>query len=208
MPSWQTRSTWPMSMPSSSDAVATSARSFPSLSRCLGVEPGLLGEAAVVRGDRLLAQPFGELPRDPLRHPAGIDEDERGPVRLDQARAGGRRPRPRPPPTSRPRAGNAGSSSARSIERAAGGLDDLRRALPPPPATRRPPRSAPSSPRARSAGAARGPHAPAAPGSAPGGPRAGTPAPRGSRPRSRCARCAASPGSARRSAGGRATRAW
>ena len=33
-PSWQTRSTSPMSMPSSSDAVATSALSLPCLSRC------------------------------------------------------------------------------------------------------------------------------------------------------------------------------
>ena len=33
-PTWQTRSTWPMSMPSSSDAVATSAFSAPVFSRC------------------------------------------------------------------------------------------------------------------------------------------------------------------------------
>ena len=33
-PSWQTRSTSPMSMPSSSEAVATSAFSAPAFSRC------------------------------------------------------------------------------------------------------------------------------------------------------------------------------
>ena len=32
-PIWQTRSTWPMSMPSSSEAVATSAFSWPFFSR-------------------------------------------------------------------------------------------------------------------------------------------------------------------------------
>ena len=48
-PSWQTRSTSPMSMPSSSEAVAASAFSSPPLETLLGVQPQLLGEAAVVR---------------------------------------------------------------------------------------------------------------------------------------------------------------
>ena len=45
-----------MSMPSSSDAVATSARSVPGLEPLLGVEPALAREAAVVARDRVLAQ--------------------------------------------------------------------------------------------------------------------------------------------------------
>ena len=55
-PTWITRSTSPMSMPSSSDAVATSARSAPGLQPLLGVEPALAREAAVVAGHRVLAE--------------------------------------------------------------------------------------------------------------------------------------------------------
>jgi hypothetical protein len=43
-PIWQTRSTWPMSIPSSSDAVATSALSA-RLQTVLGVEPDLFRQA-------------------------------------------------------------------------------------------------------------------------------------------------------------------
>ena len=57
---------------------------LPRLEPLLRVEPGLLGQAAVVRGHRVLAQPLGEVARDPLRQAAGVHEDERGPVRLDQ----------------------------------------------------------------------------------------------------------------------------
>jgi hypothetical protein len=49
-----------------------------------GVEPLLLGETAVMRGDPLGAQPFRQLPRHPLGEAAGIDEDQRRAVRLDQ----------------------------------------------------------------------------------------------------------------------------
>ena len=48
-----------MSMPSSSDAVATSALSVAALQPLLGVEPKFLGEAAVVRGDLFLAELLG-----------------------------------------------------------------------------------------------------------------------------------------------------
>ena len=48
-PIWQTRSTWPMSMPSSSEAVATSALSCAGLQARFGVEPLLLREAAVMQ---------------------------------------------------------------------------------------------------------------------------------------------------------------
>ena len=52
----------------------------------LGVEALLLGQAAVVRGHVLGADPLRQLARHPLRHPAGIDEDQRGAMRLDQVR--------------------------------------------------------------------------------------------------------------------------
>ena len=43
----------------------------------LGLEPPLLGQAAVMGGDRVLAEPLGELARDALAHAARVDEDER-----------------------------------------------------------------------------------------------------------------------------------
>ena len=50
----------------------------------LGVQPVLLGHAAVVGGDQLLAEPRRELARHPLGHAPRVDEDERGAVLLDQ----------------------------------------------------------------------------------------------------------------------------
>ena len=73
-----------MSMPSSSDAVATSALSCAALQPRFGVEPLLLRQAAVVRRDRVLAEPLAQMAREPLRHPPRVDEDERRPVRLDE----------------------------------------------------------------------------------------------------------------------------
>ena len=73
-----------MSIPSSSDAVATSARSVPALQSRLRVEPLLFRQAAVVRCDRLFAEPIAEMPRDTLRHPPGVYEDERRAVGTDQ----------------------------------------------------------------------------------------------------------------------------
>ena len=54
----------------------------------LGVEPLLLGEAAVVGGDVLVAEPVSEqlCARHPLGQPAGVDEDQCGAMRLDQLR--------------------------------------------------------------------------------------------------------------------------
>ncbi len=49
-----------------------------------GVEALLLGETAVMRGHPLGAEPFRELARHPLGEAAGIDEDQRRAVRLDQ----------------------------------------------------------------------------------------------------------------------------
>ena len=52
----------------------------------LGIEPLLLGEAAVMRGDVGLAQQLGQLARHPLGHAPRVDEDQRGAVLLDQLR--------------------------------------------------------------------------------------------------------------------------
>src|SRR5262249_40399565 len=54
------------------------------LETLLRIEPLLLGEAAVVRGQLVLADEFGELAGHPLREAARIDEYERSAVRLEQ----------------------------------------------------------------------------------------------------------------------------
>ena len=50
----------------------------------LGVQARLLGEAAVVRGNRLFAKAVGEPGRQAFRHPARVDEDEGGLVGFDR----------------------------------------------------------------------------------------------------------------------------
>jgi hypothetical protein len=50
----------------------------------LRVEAPLLGEASVMRGDRVRSEAPGEMMRHPLGQPARVGEDERGPVRLDE----------------------------------------------------------------------------------------------------------------------------
>ena len=42
--------------------------------------PAVLRQAAVVRGDHVVAEPLAELVREPLGEPAGVDEHERGAV--------------------------------------------------------------------------------------------------------------------------------
>ena len=96
-PIWQTRSTEPMSMPSSSDAVATTARSSPRLQPLLRVEPQRARQAAVMREHGVFAQPLGQMMRDALGEPARVDEHQRGPMLGRSARRGDRRS----PPTSR-----------------------------------------------------------------------------------------------------------
>ena len=59
---------------------------FARLQPLLGREAPLLGHAAVMGGDRVVAQALGQLARHALAHAAGVDEDERGPVRADEAR--------------------------------------------------------------------------------------------------------------------------
>ena len=57
---------------------------FAALEPLFGREPELLGHAAVMGGDGLLAETLGELAGDPLRHAAGVDEHQRRAVLLDQ----------------------------------------------------------------------------------------------------------------------------
>ena len=52
----------------------------------LGVQARFLGEAAVVRGDVLLAEPLGEVAREALGLAARVDEDQRGAVLAHQLR--------------------------------------------------------------------------------------------------------------------------
>ena len=72
--------------PSSSDAVATKRLQVAVLQPLLGIEPLILGKAAVVCGDIRLAEQLGKLPRHPLCHPTRVYEYERRPVLFDQSR--------------------------------------------------------------------------------------------------------------------------
>ena len=82
-----TRSTVPMSMPSSSEAVATTARSSPCLEPRFGFEPqrsrrGCRDAAA----RRFRPSRLRQRMRDALGQPARVDEDERRSMRQDMAR--------------------------------------------------------------------------------------------------------------------------
>ena len=57
---------------------------FAALQPLFGGEPELLGHAAVMRGDGLIAEPIGKLARDAFGHAPGVDEHERGAVLLDE----------------------------------------------------------------------------------------------------------------------------
>ncbi len=56
------------------------------LQPALGVEPRLLRQAAVMRGDGVLSKPLAQVPRQPFRHAPRIDEYQRRPVRRDERR--------------------------------------------------------------------------------------------------------------------------
>ena len=58
---------------------------LPCLQASLGVEPDLLGEAAVVRHDSPLPQPLLEMPAEPLGEPSVAHEHQRRRVRSHQA---------------------------------------------------------------------------------------------------------------------------
>ena len=83
-PIWQTRSTVPMSMPSSSEAVATTARSSPFFSRRFRVQAQLAGEAAVMRQDRVFAQALAQVVGHALGQAARVDEHQGGAVLADE----------------------------------------------------------------------------------------------------------------------------
>ena len=88
------------------------------LQALLGVQAPLLGQAAVMRGDILLAEPLGQMPRHALGQAARVDEHQRGAMLADQLAPADRRPASTPRPTSPPRAAPAATSSARSRRRA------------------------------------------------------------------------------------------
>ena len=75
-PSWQTSSTGPTSMPSSSEAVATTARQLAGAKTRLDSQPPVHRQAAVVGLDGVLAEAVGELMGDAFGHPPGVDEHE------------------------------------------------------------------------------------------------------------------------------------
>ncbi len=57
---------------------------FAALEALLGSEALLAREAAVVRGHRVLAEQFGQMPRQPFGHTSRVDENESRAMRLDQ----------------------------------------------------------------------------------------------------------------------------
>ena len=81
---WTTRSMAPMSMPSSSDEVATSARSAPAFSRSSIFDALRARDRSVVRADERLAGQLVQRAGEPLGQPAAVDEDQRRAVRANQ----------------------------------------------------------------------------------------------------------------------------
>ena len=73
-----------MSMPISSEAVATIAFSSPALQPLLGRQADLARQAAVMAGDGVLAQQFAQVVRHALGQPPRVDEDQRAAMRGDQ----------------------------------------------------------------------------------------------------------------------------
>ena len=83
-PIWQTSSTGPMSMP---ELERGGGHQGPQVA---GPQPGLdpvaavLGQAAVVGGDHVVAEPLAELVGEALGQAAGVDEHQGGAVLADQ----------------------------------------------------------------------------------------------------------------------------
>ena len=105
--------------------------------------------------DLVSPEPRSEMARHPLGHPPRVDEDRAWCDAPRSARRAGRRPAPRPRPTSPLRAGRPGTSSARSRARRWPVSTMVQSAPAPPPPRRpgsaRPPRSASAWPRGRRA---------------------------------------------------------
>ena len=83
-PIWQTSSTGPMSIPSSSDAVATSARRSPARRRVSTRCRRSFDRLPWCAATDVVAQPLAELMGEPLGEPTGVDEHERGVVLADE----------------------------------------------------------------------------------------------------------------------------
>ena len=79
-----TRSMAPMSMPSSSDEVATSARRRPALSRSSTSIRCAPRDRSVMRAHQRLARQLVQRAGQPLGQPAAVDEDQRRAVRANQ----------------------------------------------------------------------------------------------------------------------------
>ena len=116
-----------MSMPSSSELVATSARSSPRFERVFDLESLLARDRPVVRLHELLAGEVVELGREPLREPARVHEDQGAAVltdQLEQLRVHVR-PDARTAPRRRRRRPRAASSVAAHLAQILDGDDDL-----------------------------------------------------------------------------------
>ena len=85
-PIWQTSSTEPISMPSSSDAVATTARNSPFLSFCSASSRRPPRKTSVMRQHRGFTQTLGQMMRDALGEAARIDEYQCRAMSEDQLR--------------------------------------------------------------------------------------------------------------------------
>ena len=116
-PIWQTRSTVPMSMPSSSEAVATTARSSPFFRRASASSRSAARKAAVMRQHGVFAQPFGQCMRDAFGQPPGVDEDQRGAMRAESAGPRDRRFRPTSRCVATGPSSSRGTSTASSMSR-------------------------------------------------------------------------------------------
>ena len=83
-PIWHTSSTGPMSMPELERRGGHQRLQLAGPQARLDPVAALLRQAAVVRGDHVVAQPLAELVREALGQPAGVDEHERGAVLADE----------------------------------------------------------------------------------------------------------------------------
>ena len=79
-----TRSIAPMSMPSSSDEVATSAAQRAGLEQVLDLDALRPRDRSVVRAHQRLAGELVQRAGQPLGQPPAVDEDQRRPVRADE----------------------------------------------------------------------------------------------------------------------------
>ena len=124
-PSWQARSTAPTSMPSSSEAVATTTRQLARLEPLLGVEAPLPRDRLPwCAATALRAEALGEVARHPLDEAARVDEHERGAVRARQRGDPVVELRPTARWCTPRRARRSGTSMARSMSRRWPDVDD------------------------------------------------------------------------------------